>query len=186
MSPNQNTKNPYQRKKQPDIVIATLIDNTTKMILKNGIEQTSLQAVAKASNLTKGGLLHHFPNKMELLKAVYEKTLVDLEQEINNIMAQDPETHGRFTRAYIQSSTNGLRHKAPNQQIISAMFNTPELSHLWRNWLKEKLTIYPETSLELELIRLATDGMWFNALAGTATHNLTEIEQHLLDKTYPQ
>lgn len=178
-------KNPYQRKKQPEIVIATLIENATKIILEKGVEQTSLQAIADASNLTKGGLLHHFPNKMALLEAVYLKTIADLELEINDLMAQDPDDYGRFTRAYIKSSTNGLRNNIPNQQIILAMLNTPGLSHLWSHWLEEKLALYNEGSLELELIRLATDGMWFNALAGISLHKLTEIEQFLITKTRP-
>lgn len=177
--------NPYQRKKQPDRVVAALIENATKIILEKGVEQTSLQAVADASNLTKGGLLHHFPNKMALLAAVYEKTILDLEAEIDELMANDPEVYGRFTRAYIQSSTNGLRNKIPNQQIISAMFNTPGLSQLWRDWLETKIMQYQETSLELELLRLATDGMWFNAIAGISLHKLTDIEQYLIAKTKP-
>lgn len=176
-------KNPYQRKKQPELVIATLINNATKIILEKGIEKTSLQAVADASGLTKGGLLHHFPNKIALLETVYRQTITDFELEVNALMAEDSELKGRFTRAYIRSSTNGLRNNIPNQQIISAMLNTPGLSHLWSQWLEEKLHLYQENTLELELIRLATDGMWFNALAGISLHKLTEIEQHLIAKT---
>lgn len=177
--------NPYQRKKQPDLVIATLIDNATQIILEKGVERTSLQAIADASDITKGGLLHHFPNKMALLAAVYEKLILDLAQEIEILMQNDPEPFGRFTRAYVQSSINGLRNKAPSQQVISAMINTPGLSKLWCDWLDAQLTFYQETSLELELIRLATDGLWFNTVAGIELHQLAKIEQYLLLKTMP-
>lgn len=178
-------KNPYQRQKQPEIVIATLIENATKIILEKGIEKTSLQAIADASDITKGGLLHHFPNKMALLEAVYLKTIKDFESEIDTLIAQDSNEKGSFTRAYIRSSINGLRNNIPQQQIISAMLNTPGLSHLWNQWLEEKLTFYQEHTLELELIRLATDGLWFNALAGISLHKLTEIERYLIAKTQP-
>lgn len=177
-------KNPYQRKKQPELVRSTLIDNATQLILEQGVEQTSLQAVADATDITKGGLLHHFPTKMALLAAVYEKTSLDLEAEIEILIANDPHSYGRFTRAYIISSINGLRNKIPNQQIISAMLNTPGLSQIWSQWLEKKLALFKEDSLELELIRLTTDGIWFNALAGISLHNLTKIEQYLIAQTH--
>lgn len=176
-------KNPYQRKKQPDIIRAALVDNATQLILEQGVELTSLQAVADATRITKGGLLHHFPTKMALLAAVYEKTILDLEVEIEDIMTKDSHPYGRFTRAYVMSSINGLRNKIPNQQIISAMLNTPGLSQIWSQWLEEKLALFDENTFELELIRLATDGVWFNAIAGISLHKLAEIERYLIEKT---
>lgn len=176
--------NPYQRKKQPEIIRATLIENAIKLIFEQGVELTSLQAVADASDITKGGLLHHFPNKIALLEAVYANVLLTMEAEIDTLISKDPEPYGRFTRSYIKNSINGLRDEIPNQQMISSMFHTPGLSQIWSQWLEVKLANFEEQTLELELVRLATDGIWFNALAGISLHKLTEIETFLIEKTY--
>ncbi|MFF2840552.1 TetR/AcrR family transcriptional regulator [Paenarthrobacter sp. NPDC057981] len=54
-----------------------ILEEATELFGRHGFRGTSLDAIAKASGITKQGLLHHFPNKKRLLVAVlkYRDTL---------------------------------------------------------------------------------------------------------------
>lgn len=49
--------------KRSSILLAASI-----VVKNNGVEKLTLEAVAKEAGVSKGGLLHHFPNKEALIK----------------------------------------------------------------------------------------------------------------------
>lgn len=51
-----------------------------------GIASLSLNAVAKEAGVSKGGLLHHFPGKIELIQAVFKRLLGIMDKRIALIM----------------------------------------------------------------------------------------------------
>src|SRR3546814_10243849 len=53
----------HQRKKQPELVRRSLIDCAARIVAEAGVGGATIQAVADAAGVTKGGLLHHFPSK---------------------------------------------------------------------------------------------------------------------------
>ena len=61
--------NAHERKKQPEVVRRNLLDCAAKLAAEQGVAALSVQAVADAAGVTKGGLFHHFPSKQVLLEA---------------------------------------------------------------------------------------------------------------------
>src|SRR3546814_20562314 len=60
----------HQRKKQPELVRRSLIDCAARIVAEAGVGGATIQAVADAAGVTKGGLLHHFPSKQIPLEAL--------------------------------------------------------------------------------------------------------------------
>ncbi|MBP8939478.1 MAG: helix-turn-helix transcriptional regulator, partial [Agrobacterium sp.] len=60
--------NAHERKKQPEIVRRSLLDCAAKLAADQGVAALSIQAVADAAGVTKGGLFHHFASKQALLE----------------------------------------------------------------------------------------------------------------------
>jgi AcrR family transcriptional regulator len=69
------TDNAYSRKKQPEQVRRALLDCAAQLAVENGLSAVTLQAVAEAAGVTKGGLLHHFASKQILIEAVFANLL---------------------------------------------------------------------------------------------------------------
>ena len=95
--------NAHERKKQPEVVRRNLLDCAAKLAAEQGVAALSVQAVADAAGVTKGGLFHHFPSKQALLEAVMADLLTALDSEIDAFVSQDCEAYGRFTRAYVNA-----------------------------------------------------------------------------------
>jgi len=93
----------HKRKKQPEKVRSQLIECAARIIAEQGPNAVTIQAVADAAGVTKGGLLHHFQDKNQLSEAVSRHLLAQMDTEIDKLMAQDSVEYGRFTRAYINA-----------------------------------------------------------------------------------
>ncbi|AYD01961.1 TetR/AcrR family transcriptional regulator [Neorhizobium sp. NCHU2750] len=184
----------HERRKQPEIVRRALLDCAAKISLDQGLPAVTLQAVADAANVTKGGLLHHFPSKQALLKGVFEDLLQRLDAEIDELMAKDEEPYGRFTRAYIRafaktdSGTEGDDGEDPWNALPLSSLTDPEMKAMWSNWYAARLARHAGTDAgaTLSLARYTADGIWLAGLldyAGVETTDRTEMLDKLIALT---
>lgn len=154
---------PRNRKKQPDVVRQALLDCATKLALEHGLAAVSLQAVASAAGVTKGGLFHHFPNKQALIEAVFDGMMENLDREIDEELERDKGGHGTFTRAYVRTlfSDRALNNSPWSAQTMTVLAD-PYSKSLWHRWMNDRLVRHAETDagMRLEIVRLAADGAW--------------------------
>jgi len=161
------------RKKQPDLVRAQLMIAAAEEAAAKGLGAVTLDAVAKRAGISKGGLLHHFPNRQVLIESMYQAVLDRFESKIKEVMATDPNPAGRFSRAYLLATT-----LTPDDDLDSrvmavaslAMSVDSTLAGIWRGWLDRKLrkSGEDEKSVIGHLIRLATDGLWLEDCQGAS------------------
>ncbi|MGH6761979.1 MAG: TetR/AcrR family transcriptional regulator [Phyllobacterium sp.] len=160
----------HERKKQPDVVRRRLLDCTARISIERGLASLTIQAVADAAGVTKGGLLHHFPSKQHLVEAVFHDLLETLDADIDAAMARDPEEHGRFTRAYMTTIFRPLTCTKNDlwAAISIAMLTEPSLHKSWGEWLKKRLDRHGHTDTDpaSEIARYAADGVWLADLMG--------------------
>ncbi|WP_077103881.1 TetR/AcrR family transcriptional regulator [Agrobacterium sp. DSM 25558] len=153
-----------ERKKQPDVVRRNLMDCAARLAAEQGFSAVSVQAVASAAGVTKGGLFHHFASKQALLEAVLGDLLAKLDEDIDALISQDCEGYGCFTRAYVNAffADRGRETYAQWSAISVALVSEPALRQLWERWINGRLTRHKTTDdhLNLELVRLAIDGLW--------------------------
>lgn len=156
---------PRNRKKQPDLVRQTLLDCATKLALEHGLAAVSLQAVASAAGVTKGGLFHHFPNKQALIEAVFDGMMENLDREIDEELEKDTGGHGTFTRAYVRTlfADRALNNSPWSAQTMTVLAD-PYSKSLWHRWMKDRLVRHAATDAgtRLEIVRLAADGAWLS------------------------
>lgn len=129
-----------------------------------GVQALTLQAVAEAAGVTKGGLLHHFPGKEALIGALQELCFTAFEAEIERHMAEDPAPAGRFTRAYVRACLMPVADPAPGASaaLITALWAEPALRRDWHGWMARQETRHAATdgTPALKLVRFAADGVW--------------------------
>lgn len=181
--------NAHARRKQPEIVRRALLDCAAGLAVKEGLAGVTVQAVADAAGVTKGGLFHHFSTKQALVEAMFADLLDRLDAEIDAAIAQDAERWGSFTRAYVDSVFVGREFgfDTPWAALSVAMVAEPHLRRLWVSWLDERRKRHRETDDDpmLELVRLAADGAWLSVTIreGEAAEDTADLRHRLLALT---
>lgn len=91
---------PNHRKQRANNSSEHILDTYVDLLIHTGERAATLDAVATAAKVSKGGLLYHFSSKKALLEALAERT-VTLAEEDFETMAQAPEGASAY---YINSS----------------------------------------------------------------------------------
>lgn len=154
----------YKRKKQPEAVRRNLLDCAARIAVDRGLASVTIQAVSDAAGVTKGGLLHHFPNKQALIEAVFADLLERFGADIDELIANDAVDYGVFTRAYVNATLRASA--AADGRLWAALFismvTDPGLRDRWNQWLGARLEKHKATDSapHLQIIRYAVDGVW--------------------------
>lgn len=175
----------YRRKKQPELIHRALLDHAAKLAVEQGLAAVTVQAVAEAAGVTKGGLLHHFPSKQALISAVFADLLDALDGQLDARIAADPEPEGAFTRAYLDSVFDTGPDAALWAALSISLLTDPHLRCLWSDWVSARQERHRATdgSRALAAVRLAADGIWLADLTGVALDERAEMRDFLIRQT---
>ncbi len=158
----------YERKKDPEGVRSAIIDAAMGMVADKGLARLTVDGVACAAGVTKGGLFHHFPSKGALIDGVLDAMIGFAETSVEAEMAADPEPHGRFTRAYLNGVfvKHCIRESVSSHALCLAMIADPVLQARWATWVEAQVRRHAATddNLRCAMVRLAADGIWLSTL----------------------
>ncbi len=157
--------NNYQKKKNPEQVRQRILDAAATLVLEKGMAGLTLDAAAQMAGVSKGGLIHHFPSKAELMIGLFGYILGMYEEEVKKALVQDTQGGARFTRAYVmavaalQNADKSKHFMGLLSLILSA---EPVLVERWHGWIAEGLVRNGENPDDVtgRLIRYAADGVW--------------------------
>ena len=137
-----------------------LLDAAAALVLKKGTAALTLDAVAEAAHVSKGGLLYYFDSKNSLLEALADYLAEDLQIEVERQAAG-----GSLPKAYLQVVAR-MGELPKDQQVFKALTiictAQPELAGRVRARLNlsQPDALPNQTSLEELHLRLVADGMW--------------------------
>jgi len=160
--------NAYMRKKEPELVRRRLLDCAAKIAASDGLDAITVQSVAVAAKVTKGGLAHHFPSKRALIEEMFIDQLDKFGSAIDAVMANDPSKHGRFTRAYVRVVLDRRSSASVLWAAIAAsMVADKQAMRLWQKWIAERLDRHQDTDsdVHLQVVRYAADGAYYANLS---------------------
>lgn len=158
-----------------------LFKATQEIINTKGISHLTLDNIAKEANISKGGLLYHFPNKKALIEGGIKDVLENYALEMNKRHQEDG-TDGSFLRSYAEVSLNNPQQLTSG--LLAAIATDPELlkpiQDHYDNW-QEKITEDGLDPILATIIRLTIDGIWFCELFGLAPLE-EKFKEELLDR----
>lgn len=182
-------ENPYKRKKQPELVRRALLDEAAKIAVEGGLAAVTVQAVADAAGVTKGGFMHHFPHKQALIDAIFQEVLTSIDHMLDNFMAADPEPYGSFTRAYVEVvfEIGWEGRQSPWTRLSILMLTDANLRALWTDWFnaRQKRHHVTDGKVSLTIVRLAADGIWLADLSNIDLPKRSLLRERLLGATKP-
>ncbi|AQQ52398.1 TetR/AcrR family transcriptional regulator [Planococcus lenghuensis] len=143
-----------------------------KVVRESGAAQLTLEAVASKAGVSKGGLLYHFPNKEILIQAMVDELMDGYVADIEERVAIDRHPHGKWSRAYVESTFQELEDGFNmSSGLLAALFMNPALLSKLREqyaiWQK-KIGREESDSIRPVIARLAADGLWFAEIFGLA------------------
>jgi AcrR family transcriptional regulator len=152
-----------------------LLRATVRVVAEEGLPRLTLDAVARAAGVSKGGLLYHFPTKEALIQALIETFIAEWDRAMAREYARDPEPEkpGRWLRAYVRASfaevdpneslTLGLGH-GDLASFLAALAVNPELLGLiqtaYDRWHR-LLVSDGVDEVTATAVRFAADGIYF-------------------------
>lgn len=161
-----------KRQKRPEAVRRLLLEKAAELAAGGGMAALTVQGVASAAGVTKGGFFHHFPSRQALLGAMFAELLERFDEAIDRHMAQAP-GRGAFTRAYIDTVFDDLDIGSASLWVAlwTSAFEDEHLRAAWTDWLEKRTTRHAETDdmERLRIVRFAVDGAWAAIIMGDTT-----------------
>lgn len=167
-----------------------ILDTAKQIILDSDFSLLTLDAVAQKANISKGGLLYHFPNKESLIKGLAKYIFDEYTFNFYKYAENDINESGKWTRALINTTKFDLDHNGElNVGILATSFLEPEISeNISKGYMSilKKLENDKINPLTTTIIRHTLDGIYYTQLLNVAPldkEKTEEVFQHLLEIT---
>jgi AcrR family transcriptional regulator len=170
----------------------TLLRAASQVVIDKGVGSLTLDAVAQQASVSKGGLLHHFPNKDALVESMVEQLIQDFELVLQTEFDQDdaPGTPGQWVRAYIRATLRfsklSLGLIARLSSIAANSPNLVEVTKVYEQQCRQRIETSGIDPTKATIIQLAIDGLWFAEVFQFGTPDeprLTQVVEMLLAMT---
>lgn len=158
-----------------------ILDSFEVLVLAHGIAGTALDAIAEHAGVSKGGLLYHFPSRVELFGGFTDRLL----GRIDEAVASAPSEPVDVVRWYLDPDPLDDDDRQLWRSITVALHSVEEGTEAAIAAALERFTA-PLRVLEPRLavhVRLLGDGLFLNALLGSAapsTPHLASIIDELI------
>jgi AcrR family transcriptional regulator len=166
-----------------------ILDAASAVVLNDGVMGLTLERVAKEAGISKGGLLHYFPNKESILQAMIERVIEEFESAVQNRIANDPVSKGSFIRAFLAEAAPALDQGSFHERrkrMRSSMVAAVALDQRLIDPVRERYQVYQEKiendgidPVDATIIRLVTDGIWLTGL-----FNFPAVSSDMLDTIF--
>jgi len=179
-------KNAYMKKKDPLFVRESLLNAAFELAATKGIADVTVNNVSESANVTKGAFFHHFDSKETLVTELMQMLLMRLDKQFDRLMAQEENSDGCFTRAYIRAAfSEGAAERKIWGALLSLMAAKDQVGSVWDDWLSERLKRHSKTDsrIELRAVRLAADGVWLERIMKAKSKTLKGVEEYLIEMT---
>jgi len=153
-----------------------LLESAEAIVLREGPDRLTLDAVAREAGVSKGGVLYHFGTKDALIAAMVARLYEEWDEDIERALAASADAPGRWTRAYVLATCAPWEESTePTPEagagLLAAIANDPALL----DPLRERFRAW-QASLEADGIdpatatvaRLAVDGLLIADVLGLA------------------
>lgn len=150
----------------------TILESAFLLVQNEGINRLTLDAVAAQANVSKGGLLYHFPSKEALIKGMIDHLFEHSHQQMEQDASDSHETAGKWASAYIRTTFLAEKQDLKiTSALLAALVNNPDLLEPVRAYYDEWQRRMEHDGIDpaiATICRLASDGLWFAELFGLA------------------
>lgn len=121
MNDSRRTRDPIRTRQR-------ILEAAAAAVVKHGAS-ASLETVAREAGVSKGGLLHHFRSKEDLMIALAEHVHTTFEEQVEAQLDPEDTEPGRLIRAYVRASLHQLEASAVRDEatLMAALSTIPQV-----------------------------------------------------------
>ncbi|WP_272520376.1 TetR/AcrR family transcriptional regulator [Providencia sp. PROV223] len=138
-----------------------LLDAAEDIVLQQGATALTIDAVAKAMGISKGGVQYCFGNKDALVDAMFERWGQSYDEIFNQVTLQDNSPEGQIFAHMQATHQHDKVAMAKGASLMASLLQTPEYLESTRTWYRErlaKLDTSTEKGKQARIVFLATEG----------------------------
>ncbi|MEU8895182.1 TetR/AcrR family transcriptional regulator [Nocardia sp. NPDC048505] len=154
-----------------------ILDALETLLLEKGMSQVTLESVAAAAGVSKGGLLYHFKSKDALLAGLIRRLGERSDQQLDNAVAQGRSVAEWYLQAPQPDNADDALEIAVQRSMLAAMrtLDGPqgadadevdramdEVMAKWQRGLDTEIT----DPIQAQIVSLVGDGVYLRALLG--------------------
>lgn len=149
----------------------TVLQAAAQVLMRHGVSGFTIEAVAQEAHVTKGGVLHHFPSKVELVLGLIAQVIDGFQVRVTAEMEAEPaDQPGRWLRAYIRAVFSADFESASLlPAVVAVAAADPQVLAVIRRRFEESQQAATHDGIDpiqATMIRLAVDGMAFTRAFG--------------------
>jgi AcrR family transcriptional regulator len=160
-----------------------ILDAAETVVGELGAAHMTLDAVAHRAEVSKGGLLYHFPTKEALLQRMLTRMCDRFDTKKASILQEEKPGPAAGLRAHLKTAFAYMQeHKRVSAAILAAGANDPKLLSPLRERVAAEVEALRGDARHVArglVVMLAVDGLWFNELLETRSL-LPELRQAVL------
>jgi AcrR family transcriptional regulator len=149
--------------RRPHNARETIIDAAEDVVIKVGARHLTLDAVAARAQVSKGGLLYHFPSKDDLLRAMLDRRVARFEEIRQKNLASLPKDPKSAIIAHVLSlQDNDERTETLSVSLLAAVAHDPQFLVPYQGDFRRLLNEFCQAGLTPQraaLILIAANGM---------------------------
>jgi AcrR family transcriptional regulator len=166
-----------------------ILDAYTELVVTSGPETVTLEAVATAAGVSKGGLLYHFGSREALLEGLLERARGLNDDDLATARAA-PEG---FARYYLRTSVDEPAAGSPVYRATVALIKLsttePRAAETTRRCLagwRAALTEDLGDPLSADMVAAVGDGIYLRAIVGDSSEGLGAAIDEVLRRASPR
>ncbi len=146
-----------------------ILDAAERVISRQGLANSTVDAIALEAGVSKGGLFYHFASKKALLLSLLDRYEEHFQAQREQIMASLPDTPSRLLKATIIASIDHPARKPGRVSNLLSLLDDVELREKIADFKTRivhdvlSASRFPERSA---LAMLAADGLWVSDIFG--------------------
>ncbi|MDO5092347.1 MAG: TetR/AcrR family transcriptional regulator [Propionibacteriaceae bacterium] len=159
--------------RSPERTRRAILDAAARQMAQHGLA-VSLSKIAAAAGVSKGGLLHHFPSREDLIRALGKDCIEMLRTEVQGFVDLSENRPGKMLRAYVRALCGGSRaamvYFADSTNWFS-LVDIPEIRQTIAEnarWWEEQLLADGLAVERVQLVRRAAEGVAAAHMCGEA------------------
>lgn len=165
-------------------LIHRILDAAEAVVVRQGIGNLTLEAVAVEAGISKGGLLHHFPSKDKLIEAMVRRCAEGWRECSIGAYEAAPPGRGRMARALLghlaDTDSWSDQCQRSSSAVFAALAQNPALIEPMRAVYAEIRQRLNEDDLPAgvaETVAAAMDGLWLYRVLGLTTVDAALMER---------
>jgi AcrR family transcriptional regulator len=157
-----------------------ILDAAEALVMDLGAAHLTMDAVASRANVSKGGVLHHFPAKTDLIMAMLARLLAVFRNDMDMIERVAGATLKDHLRAWVRlMQTTDTKLNRISAALLSVSANEPQLLTPFADLMQKRIKRYRDGNDHFGptlVILTALDGYWLFSALGLEPIRASDME----------